>query len=360
MSQDFARSLGLWLCAALLVTAPALAQEPDKQTGVQRAMQRAGELIKAKKYSEAAEKYQAAIKLAKMTLKHSDDEQAKRNAQEALKQAHYNIACCHARLAGQDSAKKDQAMKALEAAVAAGFLDWKHLEKDEDLKSLHAEKAFKDMLTKLKAKAKDNDKKALEERMATALEDLSKENLFDFDFQVELLGNNPAPEPKDKKTPRKTIYSRKDFKGKVLIIEIGGSQFDSTKKHLGIYEALKKKYGKKGFMALSLAYERGSDEDKKKAVAALMKAQKSTMPYALSSDELVDQIPEFMGFPTLLLIDKQGAVRRVLSGEQNALDLEANVLLLLDKKHAKAAEKAAKKGGKDDGKNKPVAEEGPF
>lgn len=59
----------------------------------------------------------------------------------------YNLGCSFA-LTGH----KDQAIEALEKAVALGYYDADHLKKDEDLKSLHDEDAFQRLVSRLERK----------------------------------------------------------------------------------------------------------------------------------------------------------------------------------------------------------------
>lgn len=59
--------------------------------------------------------------------------------------AHYNLACSLA-LVG----RRDEALDALEAAVAAGYDDAPHLRADEDLASLHGEPRFEALLRRIR------------------------------------------------------------------------------------------------------------------------------------------------------------------------------------------------------------------
>jgi len=58
---------------------------------------------------------------------------------------HYNLACCLARLN-----RADEAIEALRNAVKSGWLNFRHMERDEDLKSLHDKPEFRRLIERMK------------------------------------------------------------------------------------------------------------------------------------------------------------------------------------------------------------------
>lgn len=93
--------------------------------------QQAAQLAEAKKWDEAIPLFEAIIS---------------RVPNNAMVQ--YNYACCLSRVG-----KLDEAIKALELAVAGGWVDSKHTQADADLETLRNLPAFQDVLKKMEAKA---------------------------------------------------------------------------------------------------------------------------------------------------------------------------------------------------------------
>ena len=57
---------------------------------------------------------------------------------------HYNLACSYALLG-----RPDDAFASLDRAIECGFADTDHMQKDEDLNSLHGDPRWKDALASL-------------------------------------------------------------------------------------------------------------------------------------------------------------------------------------------------------------------
>jgi len=62
-----------------------------------------------------------------------------------------------------------------------------------------------------------------------------------------------------------------------------------------------------------------------------------TYPCALISDEVMEQVPDFQGFPTTLFIDRAGKVRLKVVGARGPEFLQAVVETLLAEKAPEAA-----------------------
>ncbi|MEO8884634.1 MAG: TlpA disulfide reductase family protein [Mucilaginibacter sp.] len=113
------------------------------------------------------------------------------------------------------------------------------------------------------------------------------------------------------------------FKNKVVIVQILGSWcpncMDETAYLINYY----KKYHRKGVEIVGLAYERTKDYNKSKT-SLLQLRQRFNIPYPLlitgytaSGDDPAKSLPmlaKVLGFPTTIIIDKKGNVRKIHTG----------------------------------------------
>jgi len=114
------------------------------------------------------------------------------------------------------------------------------------------------------------------------------------------------------------------FKNKVVIVQIMGSWcpncMDETNYFVNDYY---EKYHKKGVEIVGLAYERTTDFAKSQKTLAQLKAR-FNVPYPLlitgytnAAGEPIKSLPmlaDFKGFPTTIIIDKKGDVRKIHTG----------------------------------------------
>lgn len=324
------------LCAALSlsITVPALAQD-TAVTDLRRAMQRGQEALKSKDYKLADQSFQAAIELSK---KDGVPEKAR---SAVLVQAHYNRACCLSLLG-----KTEDALKELENSVKSGFKDWDHLNSDPDLAKLRALPAFQKWM---KGKQGSHVQAYLKKHKADveqAAAKLSQGAMFKFQFQSKDVVTGKA-------------LTLKSLKGRVLIVDIWGTAFKPSVDMIEVYKELQSELRSEGLSIVGLAYERGAEGEKAAGVKRLMTTKKANYPSGLADDALIDQIPTFAGFPTTLLIDKNGQVRHLSVGKQDKKSLKALIIALLTEKPGKKGA-APKKDDKGKKPKKKVREIGPF
>jgi peroxiredoxin len=117
--------------------------------------------------------------------------------------------------------------------------------------------------------------------------------------------------------------SDEKFRNKVVIVQFMGSWcancLDETKYFVPFYKDFKEK----GVEIVGLAYERSKDFEKAKRTLQILK-NKLGVPYDLlitgythTSAEVIESMPmlnKFMGFPTTVILDKKGVVRKVHTG----------------------------------------------
>lgn len=123
-----------------------------------------------------------------------------------------------------------------------------------------------------------------------------------------------------------------DLQGKVVVLNFWGTWCPPCLMELPHLAELERTYrGREGFLFLSVSCGSGPQEDPEEIrsnTAALLANQQIEMPTYLDRDFLtrraVDQAVGFRGYPTTLLLDRQGYIRRVWVGFDRRLPLELN------------------------------------
>lgn len=121
----------------------------------------------------------------------------------------------------------------------------------------------------------------------------------------------------------KTVTSKDArFQGKVLIIAIGGSWCPNCHDEAAFLEPLYQEYRAKGLEVVALMFEHFGDFERAKAATIRFRQQYdieyTTLIAGVSDiDEAGKKLPalqQFYGFPTTVLIDRQGQVRKIHTG----------------------------------------------
>ena len=114
--------------------------------------------------------------------------------------------------------------------------------------------------------------------------------------------------------------------------------------------ALEKKHAASGLAIVGLNSERVSPARAPQVVRDYMKAHGIEYPCAIIDRGLLRTIPDFRGFPTMLLVDRQGRVRLKKVGYTAGEVLEAAIeKLLAEEGPAPDAHPESKGGDSDDG-----------
>jgi peroxiredoxin len=113
------------------------------------------------------------------------------------------------------------------------------------------------------------------------------------------------------------------FKNKVVILQVMGSWCPNCMDETAYLVNYYKKYHKKGVEVAGLAYERTADLEKSRK-AVLQEKQHFNIPYPLlitgytsNKKETAKSLPmlsNFLAFPTTIIIDKKGEVRKIYTG----------------------------------------------
>jgi thiol-disulfide isomerase/thioredoxin len=122
---------------------------------------------------------------------------------------------------------------------------------------------------------------------------------------------------------KKVSLSDEKFKNKIVLVQFFGSWCPNCMDETAYLSSFYKKYQSKGVEIVGLAYERSKDfERSKKNVARLR--DRFSVPYDFlitgytnDKEEVSKSLPmleKFVAFPTLMIIDKSGKIRKIHTG----------------------------------------------
>jgi thiol-disulfide isomerase/thioredoxin len=219
---------------------------------------------------------------------------------ELRRNSHYYVACGYARL---DQAKP--ALEHLDRAMRHGYLDFDAIERDPDLANVRGEEGFRDLLERYR---KQEDEK-----------------LQRFDFELTSLDGK--------------VVSKAAARGKVLLVNVWGTWCPSCRLEVPHFVELAERYGKQGLEVVGLSDERLPTEARaEKVLRRYVEDRRINYPNALITPAVLAAIPDFKGYPTTLVVNREGRIVRRIDGFAPLETLEEIVLPLL-------AEKAPQTGG---------------
>lgn len=115
----------------------------------------------------------------------------------------------------------------------------------------------------------------------------------------------------------------KQFKDKVVVVQFFGSWCPNCMDEMAFMVPFYNKYKDKGFEVVGLGYERTTDVERSRKNISRLKAR-FNVPYPLlhtgytnKPEEVMKSLPmlnTFMAFPTTIIIDKKGEVRKIHTG----------------------------------------------
>jgi thiol-disulfide isomerase/thioredoxin len=224
----------------------------------------------------------------------------------------YNLACAEA----LDNRAPD-AFATLKEAVGYGFNDLGQMMKDDDLASVRQLPEWAGFETEAKAMVKAAAQKEIDSLLAA-------NEPFDFNFELDDIGGKKV--------------SKAEFAGKVMIVDIWGTWCPPCRAEIPHFVELDKQFKEKGLQIVGLNKERTPDaEEAAKTVKAFCDENGVTYPCALISDAVMEQVPDFQGFPTTLFIDRTGKVRLKVVGARGPEFLQGVVETLLAEKAPEGA-----------------------
>lgn len=227
----------------------------------------------------------------------------------------YNIACCHALLG-----HNDKAVEYVVKAIDAGFLEYEHIKKDEDLKAVIGDPKIAEAMKRNQSK-KDEAEAEAKRRQAAMMKQMDEQQMKTLPDSLEKLKDVKGAGFEfsfNLKTIDGKEISSKSLLGRVVIVDIWGTWCPPCRYEIPHLVELAKKHEKAPFTLVGLTDEdRAQNKDPEaatKAVKAFAAENKINYPLALIDKPTIKQVPKFGGYPTTLLIDKTGKVRLKLVG----------------------------------------------
>lgn len=258
------------------------------------------------KLSEGAKLAQEATDLAREQVQASTKEDPLRLQKEDLLQS----ALVFNALAQTRQNQPDAAKELLREAVRAGFTNVELLEEDTELADLKTLPQFQELMQELRELASQQ----ITEQVKALMEVTEP---FPFDFEVTDINGQ--------------TLRLADLKGKIVLVDFWGTWCPPCRAAIPHLVQLYNEYHDKGLEIIGLAYEQA---DSPEEAAALVKqfAEQESVPYplALGTEAIQEQVPGFRGYPTVVLLDRNGQVRLVLVGYRPYEFYKAAVELLLN------------------------------
>lgn len=297
------------LLAAALGAPRAAAQENPLQDPRAKALlelsQRALQQLQAGEHDQAIASYERVLDLVERY------DWLPEEVRDELRQiATYNTACAYS-LKGE----RDEALEHLARAFELGFDDMALVGRDPDLNNLRDDERFKRLIAGMKrpGAARERGPYAAEQRRMLA--SVADEALFPFTFDLE--------------TVRGERLRLEDLRGKVVLVDVWGTWCGPCRRAIPHLIELEKRYGPEGLAVVGLNWERGPREQAAAKVRTFLDEHGIGYPCALATRELLESIPDFRGFPTLLLVDREGRVRAKKVGYTPGPVLEVAIEKLL-------------------------------
>ena len=230
--------------------------------------------------------------------------------------------------ANVENGRLDRAVEVIKESNEVGFEPFDAIEREPKLVKLREYPAYKSMVAGVRAEA-----------LAQARESVAKlfQNApkYDFAFNTRDLDDKPL--------------TLDQFRGKVLLVDLWGTWCKPCLETIPGLIQLRQKYADRGFDVIGFDYEQSEQDPEKAAPAVKAFVKKSAIPYriAMLTEELQARIPNLEGFPTSILIDRNGKVRLQLTGggPSAVSTLDSAVQVLLDEP-AGAADKQPKPSAK--------------
>ena len=221
----------------------------------------------------------------------------------------------------------DDAVKALDESSDAGFDPYFLITLDEKMEALRKSPQYQAAL-KLHDAAR---LAAAKERVGSRL---AKPADVKFAFTLNDVDNKPV--------------SLSDFKGKVVLVDFWGTWCGPCRQTIPGLIALYENRKAKGLEVIGIDYERDIKEPAKirENLASFIKATK--MPYrnVIGDEATIQQIPDFKGFPTTVIVDRAGQVRAmILENDTTTPELIRDIVeVLLDEPAPPAVKEPRQEG----------------
>ncbi|WP_166831262.1 TlpA family protein disulfide reductase [Thalassoroseus pseudoceratinae] len=150
-----------------------------------------------------------------------------------------------------------------------------------------------------------------------------------------------------------STISLKQFRGKVVIVDIWGTWCGPCKMEVPHFVKLQEEYGDQGLQIVGINYEDLQDQipdaKEREIIQRFADDYLINYPLVLGDEETQAKVPDFNGFPTTLFIDREGEVELKLVGAAPYSALESIVKKMLDDGKSTTEPKTSKPATKSDG-----------
>jgi thiol-disulfide isomerase/thioredoxin len=211
----------------------------------------------------------------------------------------------------------DSGFAILTEAVDAGFFESEMLGLDPAYEAVRDDPRYHALVSRMVEGAKE----ASKARVGALL---AKRVNFPFTFSL--------------KDPDGKTVSLSDYKGQVVLVDFWGTWCGPCIQSLPHLVRLHELFASKGLAIVGLNYEKVPPEMAPSVVKEFLNAAKLPYPCLIGDDETQDQVPAFEGYPTTLILDRNGTIRYRSVGFQpsDAKAMEDVIRVLLDDSPAPA------------------------
>jgi thiol-disulfide isomerase/thioredoxin len=258
------------------------------------------DLLEQGQTQAAADNFKSAAELAREVF--ADGAQVPDELKHLWQEALFNEARA---LASEN--QLDSALAVLQRAFDAGYEEFSSIMTDPFFAPIKDQPALAELIDKVSEQIRLR----LREQ---ARQELADSESFPFDFELPNLEDQPV--------------KMADFKGKVLIVDIWGTWCPPCRMEIPHFVRLQETY-RDELAIVGVNYEGGEKEESVKAITDFVAENGVNYPCVLGDEETQAKIPDFQGFPTTLLIDREGKVRLKLVGYHPYEKLEAYVTELM-------------------------------
>lgn len=122
------------------------------------------------------------------------------------------------------------------------------------------------------------------------------------------------------------VLTADSLRGKVVLVNVWATWCPPCRAEMPALQQLADSYAKDGVVVLGLSVDRGPAQ----AVDRFLEERNITYPVAIVGDEVIKEFGGVRGYPTSMLLDKNGIIRHTVMGPVGPLTLRPALRRLLD------------------------------
>lgn len=196
----------------------------------------------------------------------------------------------------------ERAMEILDRAAKSGFVDPDLLTIDVAFSGLKDRQDFKDLVARLTQQLID----------------------FEFDFSLQDADGN--------------TFALSDYSGQVVVANFWGTWCPPCRMEIPDFIELQRELRDDGLQFVGLTYENGKPRAQVNELIKNFKQQNQmNYPLLVGEQSVIDQVPHIRSFPTTLIIDRGGKVRKRISGAVTKSQLHEILVPFLEESRAVSA-----------------------